>query len=388
MVWDELNKASQTAFDAGDYLEAERLLNLAVVEAQKDPAKLGATLYRLGKVHLHLEDYERAESVLTRALAISGKALGLEHPEVARIIDQLGNANANQGKFAEAEPLLNRGLEMRRKLLGDQHAEVAESLISLGALHTRQRNFGQAELCLRDALEMQQKLLGADDVAIAETLGLMAMLYYKQNVFAEAARYAEKAIEIRNNALGANHPDVAMSLHILAMAAAAQKEYDQALVLYDRVLTIRQHYYPREHSLITSVVRAIGMIYLRTRNFAQAQSVFEDLERIAEAGNKTSEMIFAMKQIGWLFVMQRNFDSGQVYIARALRRLQNMDSTADRARDNLTMSLFCCHIGLKDYLSAAKALPATARVLAKNRMTDKQLFKHGIKTGLYAGRRG
>jgi tetratricopeptide (TPR) repeat protein len=271
--------------------------------------------------------------------------------------------------------------------LGENNAEVAESLLSLGALHARQKNFGPAEISLRDALEMQYKLLGEQDVAVAETMGLLAMLYYKQSVFAEASRFAQKGVDIRTEVLGPNHPDVAMSLHIQAMTAAAQKEFDQSLTLYDRVLNIRQHYYPREHALVTSVVRSIGMIYLRTRNFAQAQAVFEDLERITEAGSKTEEMIFAVKQLGWLYVLQRNFDSGQVYITRSLRRLQNVEK-ADRVRDNLMMALFCCHVGLKDYFSAAKALPAAARILAKNRTADKQLFKHGFKTGLYAGRRG
>jgi tetratricopeptide (TPR) repeat protein len=387
MSWDELNQASEDAFASGNYVEALKLLNQAVPEAEKDPARLAETLHRLGKVCLLLQENERAEAVLTRALAISGKVWGLEHKDVASVIDQLGNAYANQNKFTEAEPLLVRGLEMRKKLLGPAHPAMAESLISLGALYTRQNNFGQAESHLREALEMQHLLLGEDNPAVAETLGLLAILFYKQNVFHESLRFAEKAAEIREKALGKYHPDVAMSLHIMAMSKVATKEFDDALALYDRVLAIRLKHLPPEHGLVTSAMRAIGMVYFRNHHFSEAQEVFEDLEHLAESANKIDDLLFAMKQIGWLYVLQRNFDAGPVYINRALRRLQPLGKEAERTRDNLTMALFCCHIGQKDYIAAAKSLPSAAKVLARNRTKDKLLFKHGFKSGLQAGPR-
>jgi len=385
MSWDQLNEASEEAFAQGYYLEALNLLNQAVPEAEKDPAKLAVTLYRLGKVCVHLQEIDRAEAVLTRALAISGKVLGLEHAEVARVIDQLGNVYAYQNKFAEAEPLLTRALEMRRKLLGNAHPEVAETLLSLGTLHTRQRNYGQAELFLRDALEMQHQLLGENHTAVAETLGLLAMLFYKQNVYQESARFAQKAAAIREQALGL-HPDLAMSLHIVAMNHAAMKEYDEALKMYDRVLTIRLRFFAPEHELVTSVMRAIGMIYMRTRRFAEAQALFEDLERQAEKSSNIDDLLFAMKQIAWLFVFQRNFDAGQVYVTNTLRRLQSLGKQAERAKDNLTMALFCCHVGQKDYLAAISALPAAAQVLHRNRSVDKIMFKRGFQAGIHAGK--
>lgn len=387
MSWDELNQASENAFASGNYVEALQLLNQAVPEAEKDPAKLAVTLYRLGRVCLHLEENERAEAVLTRALAISGKVFGLEHVDVARVIDQLGNAYANQNKFAEAEPLLTRGLEMRRKLLGPSHAEIAESLLSLGALHTRRNNYGQAEAALREALEMQHGLLGEEHQAVAETLGLLAILFYKQGVHTEALKFAERAGSIRDQILGSFHPDVAMSLHIIAMIKMSQKDYDAALRLYDRVLNIRLKHYPPEHALVTAAMRSIGMVYMRSRHFEEAHTVFEDLEHLADSSGKVEDLMFAMKQLAWLFVFERNFDAGQVYINRSLRHLQTLGKVADRTRDNLKMALFCCHVGQKDYLAAFTALPATAQVLIRNRTSDKQIFKRGFQAGLYAGKR-
>ncbi|HEY9776033.1 MAG TPA: tetratricopeptide repeat protein [Planktothrix sp.] len=387
MNWDELNEASQKAYSDGQYLQAEKLLDQALKAADNDARQQASTLFRLGKVYLHLADNARAEAVLTRALSLCGKALGLEHVEVARVLDQMGTAYTNQHKFAEGESLLNRGLEMRKKMLDADHPEIAESLVSLGALNSAQKNYSKAEQFLRDALAIQEKI--GDELAapLSPTLGLLAVLYLRQNNLSEAERFATRAVQIREATLGPHHPDVAMSLHILAMIAVAAKRYDDALALYMRVLNIRQNLLPREHPLITSVVRAIGLIYMRKNQFAEAQSVFEDLERLTEGGGSDEDNHFAMVQLSWLYILQRKFDTGQVYIDRSLRKLLPSDKESERIREKLTISLLCCQVGNKDYVGAAKTLPAASRVLSKNRNADKLLLKQGLQKGLYAGKR-
>jgi tetratricopeptide (TPR) repeat protein len=387
MSWDELNEASQRAYADGQYLEAEKLLDQALKAADNDARRQATTLFRLGKVYLHLADNARAEAVLTKALSLCGKALGLEHVEIARVLDQLGTAYTNQHKFAEAESLLNRSLEMRKKLLEEGDPEIAESLVSLGALYTAQKNFAQAELLLRDALAIQEKAADEHIAPMSATLGLLALLYYRQNVLTEADRFATRAAQIREATLGPQHPDLAMSLHIKAMVATAAKRYDDALALYMRVLNIRQTLLPREHPLITTVVRSIGLIYMRKNQFSEAQSVFEDLERLTDGGANEEDNHIAMVQLSWLYVLQRKFDAGQVYIDSSLRKLLPSDKESERVREKLTISLLCCQVGNKDYVGVARTLPAASRVLAKNRSADKLMLKQGLSKGLYAGKR-
>lgn len=51
-----------------------------------------------------------AELFYQRALAISEKALGLEHPDVARYLNNLGKLHEAQGRYDGAESLYNRAL--------------------------------------------------------------------------------------------------------------------------------------------------------------------------------------------------------------------------------------------------------------------------------------
>ena len=69
--------------------------------------------------------YAEAEPLYKRALAIREKALGPDHPDVARSLNNLAELYENQGRYAEAEPLYKRALAIREKALGPDHPDVA-----------------------------------------------------------------------------------------------------------------------------------------------------------------------------------------------------------------------------------------------------------------------
>ena len=69
--------------------------------------------------------YAEAEPLSNRALAISEKALGPEHPDVASTSEQPRGALQAQGRYAEAEPLHKRALAIGEKALGPEHPDVA-----------------------------------------------------------------------------------------------------------------------------------------------------------------------------------------------------------------------------------------------------------------------
>ena len=60
----------------------------------------------------------RPSLCIKRALAISEKALGPEHPDVAISLNNLALLYRAQGRYAEAEPLLKRALAISEKALG------------------------------------------------------------------------------------------------------------------------------------------------------------------------------------------------------------------------------------------------------------------------------
>jgi Tetratricopeptide repeat len=67
-----------------------------------------------------------AEPLLKRALAICEKALGPDHPEVTRSLDNPASLYFGQARFSDAELLFRRALRVTEKALGGpKHPEVA-----------------------------------------------------------------------------------------------------------------------------------------------------------------------------------------------------------------------------------------------------------------------
>src|SRR5262249_30460191 len=97
--------------------------------------------------------YADAEPLYKRSLAISEKALGPTHPDVATTLNNLAEFYREQGRYADAEPLYKRALTLREKALGPDHPDVAVSLNNLAGLYERQDRFVDALPLIRAAAQ-------------------------------------------------------------------------------------------------------------------------------------------------------------------------------------------------------------------------------------------
>ncbi|CAN5951183.1 unnamed protein product [Sphagnum jensenii] len=317
MTWEENQNSGEEAFEQGRYAEAERFFVVAIQEAESladDQVKLADSLYFLGKVYTLFEEFPKAESALTKALAIRGKALGTENAKVAEVIEQLGTLYLNERKYEQSEPMLKRSLDMRLKLFGENSAEVACSMAALGALNTSKNLLRDAEALLRKSLAIQEEKLGPNDKELAATLGLLALCRMRRKDYLAAEGFARRALEIRSAIHGMEHPNVAMTLHILASTCMAQAEE-----LFRR---------------------------LETLTFAQPQYC--------------KEWCDAVRYQAQMYVMKRQFEDGEHYIYRALDQFEQAEIDNEDCKSALIKSLVRCHLGQKKFVDAAREVPAIA----------------------------
>ena len=69
---------------------------------------MSPSLNNLAGLYQHQGRYADAEPLYKRSLAIYEKALGPDHPDVARSLNDLALLYAKQGRYADAEPLYKR----------------------------------------------------------------------------------------------------------------------------------------------------------------------------------------------------------------------------------------------------------------------------------------
>ena len=230
--------------------------------------------------------------------------LGIEHPDVANILDNLADAYVIQGDYDKAESKYKQALEIRKKLqhqnpidvtvsfiklaqvyklqecygdaetffrvalaqkknrLGEKHLDVVKIMNDLGIVLLAQKFYGEAEALLVKALELTKKLSGDKPVGhsrsakppqryrsleIAESHNSLGLFHYWKQHYEKAEKLLTAALEIRKNILGSEHIDVIASLNNLATVYQSQEFYQEAKVLYTEALETAEKILGEEH---------------------------------------------------------------------------------------------------------------------------------------------
>jgi CHAT domain-containing protein/Flp pilus assembly protein TadD len=142
----------------------------------------------------------------------------------------------NSGRHREAIPLQQRLLAITEMALGPDHLDVARSLNNLARLYGHQGRYADAEALYKRGLAIREKALGPNHPDVATVLDNLAELYGAQGRYADAELLYKRALAIREESLGSNHPDTAMSLDNLRWLYQAQGRYADAGALYGGII--------------------------------------------------------------------------------------------------------------------------------------------------------
>jgi tetratricopeptide (TPR) repeat protein len=182
--------------------------------------------------------YPEAEPLYLRALAISEKELGANHPGTAFSLNNLAGLYEFTGRYPKAEPLYLRALAISEKELGANHPDTATSLNNLAELYASTGRYAEAEPLYLRSLAIREKELGANHPDTATSLNNLAGLYASTGRYPEAEALYLRSLAIREKEVGANHPDTASSLNNLAELYRLTRRYPDAEPLYVRALEI------------------------------------------------------------------------------------------------------------------------------------------------------
>jgi tetratricopeptide (TPR) repeat protein len=102
-----------------------------------------------------------AEPLCRRALAISEKSYGPDHPTVAIRLNNLAELLRATNGLSEAEPLYRRALAIDEKSYGPDHPEVATDLNALAQLLRATNRLSEAEPLYRRAVGILAQFMRA-----------------------------------------------------------------------------------------------------------------------------------------------------------------------------------------------------------------------------------
>jgi tetratricopeptide (TPR) repeat protein len=119
-------------------------------------------LNNLGLLLSEKGDYEGAESLLRRALAINEK-FGSNQEEILSSMQNLAVAIRDSGDIEKAEILLLKVIEGFIRLEGIDCLNVASTYSAMGKLMSLKDNIDDAKKYYRKALDIRQAQLGEND---------------------------------------------------------------------------------------------------------------------------------------------------------------------------------------------------------------------------------
>lgn len=99
----------------------------------------------LAHIQFDLGHYADAESTFRKALAAREKVLGPTDSRLAETLIGIGSMCAALARFREAEGLYQRAILIRGKALGDQHPDTTRALNQVAGLYFLERQYGKAE---------------------------------------------------------------------------------------------------------------------------------------------------------------------------------------------------------------------------------------------------
>jgi len=258
--------------------QCERVLMhaLAALDALGDAPFLPAA-FLAGKCGVYLQErgeYDAAEPLLNRALAIVERVLGPDDVAVADALENLGILYDRRGRYEDEAVLHLRVVAIREQRLGTNHPDVATSLNNLALVYERLERYDDAISLYQRALAIDEQVPDMHPNVIATTLNNLANVYYRMGRLSEAEPLHVRALAMREASLGSEHPDIVQSLTNLARTYGGQRRYRDAMPLNLRAVAIGERVLGPEHPVVGFSLHNLAALYVAQERLEEAESLY------------------------------------------------------------------------------------------------------------------
>jgi CHAT domain-containing protein/tetratricopeptide (TPR) repeat protein len=215
--------------------------------------------------------YGEAVPLVERALSLSRRSLGAEHPGTAMALNRLATLRQAQGDLTSAETLFRQSLAIYEKALGPDDLAVGQSLSNLALLYADKGDYKQAEALYRRAILIGEKALGPAHPEVAFLLTNLGELYRLAGAYDSAEQLSQQALTISEKALGPQNPQLGIFLNNLATVFRAKGDYVRAEALMQRALRLYQGAFGAAHPNVATMLNNLGAVYVQKGDYVRAE---------------------------------------------------------------------------------------------------------------------
>ena len=246
---------------------------LVAESAAHDTIRLEALIELLWIEGVSREHFPEALALVPHAEAMLLR-LGGDPLLEAMLANTRGGIAFAQGKLDEAEKLYRDALEQRRRAVGDRHPEVARAMVNVGNAQLRAGRYRDAQESYRGALERLEAIHGRDATVIAGAIFSLGHSYYYLGQLDQAESAYRRTIALREAVMGPSHISLAGAINNLGQVRQEQGALDDALALLRRALDIKRAALG-DHASVAASEHNVGVVLTRLGRFAEAREWLE-----------------------------------------------------------------------------------------------------------------
>ena len=268
----------------GRYSEAEVLQMGALTAAARtdDALARAKVMDSVGTLLVELAHLKDARAYYERALATKEQALGPDHPEVAKSLNNLAGVLDGMAAYADARTRYERALAILERALGPDHPNVAMVHNNLGQVLQNMSALEEARAHLERALTIWEQTLGPDHPSMYLALNNLGSVLLSTGEYEQARAHYERALAVLEGARGSDYPGLSTPLANLAVALMRLEDYEQARALMERALVLDQAALGPDHPDVAISLSNLAFLLMQTGHYQEARSHLERALVISE----------------------------------------------------------------------------------------------------------
>ena len=320
----ELDETLGTLYQQlGKFDRADSLLTTALAGRRSvlgsDDADVARNLVLLGELRIRQARHVEAESLIRDGLALARRRLPPGHPEVANATAALGAVLQERGKYAEAVPIQEDAL----RLYGSRDSSSAEFATALGALantHFYAGDYALADSLNQRVLSMSRRLYGPNHPHVANDLANLGEIKQMLGSYAEAEPYYRQALDIARAWFGENHPETGAYLTMVGRSLLFQNKFDQARVELEQALAVNERLYGPDHPKVAGALNELGSLAWQQNRYDEAEARFKRVIEIYRQayGDKHQFVGVALANLAGVYQQRKDYPRAEELHRQAL----------------------------------------------------------------------
>ena len=350
------NNVGQLMLVKGELVGAEGIMNRALKITEKDLGpdhpELAPRLYNLANVMIVAGKGAEAEPLLWRLLGIVEGQDGKHRRFLFHGLSLLGKLIYELGRREEGEALVKRALAVAGEILPPNDPLLAPVLTDLVAMLFNVPRLAEAEPLLRTLISIEESYHGLEHPKVSDHLNNLAILLQNTNRPAEAEMVMRRALYIDEKTLGPEHPNVARDLHSVAYYYQSDKRFAEAEPLMWRALAIEEKCFGPDDGKIAIALNNLALVLADTNRLEEAEPLMRRALAINEhnLGPDSEEVAVVLNNLSQLVESLKRQDEAIALMRRQLVIFLKL--TRESGHDHPTLKL-----AIGNYLNMLKTIP-------------------------------